>query len=103
MDKKVKTAVMTVFITMFAAALTLVPKIQLGLDQRIALPADSYMIPYFNDLYEYFGSGPPVYFVARDLNMTDRSHQIQTCGSFSACDVYSMAAILEQESKRPGD
>lgn len=101
MDKKVKTAVMTIFVTIFAAALALLPRIQLGLDQRIALPADSYMIQYFDDLYEYFGSGPPVYFVARDVNMTERTHQEQTCGSFSACEIYSLSSIIEQEARRP--
>ena len=101
LDKKVKVAVLTIFVTVFAVALSLIPEIKLGLDQRIALPSDSYMIQYFDDLYEYFGSGPPVYFVARDLNMTERSHQEQTCGLFSACDTYSLASILEQESHRP--
>lgn len=101
LDKKIKTFVVAVFVTIFATALALMPEIKLGLDQRIALPSDSYMIQYFNDLYDYFGSGPPVYFVARDLNMTDRSHQVETCGLFSACDTYSLAAVLEQESKRP--
>jgi len=101
LDKKVKTIVLTVFVTIFAAGLALIPQIKLGLDQRIALPSDSYMIQYFDDLYDYFGSGPPVYFVARDLNMTQRIHQEQTCGLFAACDTYSLASILEQESNRP--
>lgn len=101
LNKKVKTIVVAVFVTIFAAALALIPRIQLGLDQRIALPSDSYMIQYFDDLYEYFGSGPPVYFVARDLNMTQRTPQEQTCGRFSACEVYSLSSILEQEAKRP--
>lgn len=101
LDKKVKTIVITVFVTVFAAALALLPQIKLGLDQRIALPSDSYMIQYFDDLYDYFGSGPPVYFIARDLNMTERLHQEQTCGLFAACDTYSLASILEQESHRP--
>lgn len=101
LDKKVKTLVVAVFVTIFAAALSMTPEIKLGLDQRIALPSDSYMIQYFDDLYDYFGSGPPVYFVARGLNMTDRHHQVQTCGLFTACDTYSLPSILEQESKRP--
>ncbi|KAJ9652473.1 niemann-Pick type C- protein 1, partial [Neophaeococcomyces mojaviensis] len=101
LNKKVKTIVMAVFVTIFAAGLALIPEIKLGLDQRIALPSDSYLIQYFDDLYDYFGSGPPVYFVARDVNMTQRIHQEQTCGLFAACDTYSLASILEQESNRP--
>ncbi|KAK5083839.1 niemann-Pick type C- protein 1 [Lithohypha guttulata] len=101
LDKKIKTGIVVVFVTIFAAALALIPEIKLGLDQRIALPSDSYMIQYFDDLYQYFGSGPPVYFVARDVNMTERVHQEQTCGLFAACDTYSLASILEQEAHRP--
>ncbi|KAH0833602.1 hypothetical protein AYO21_05280 [Fonsecaea monophora] len=101
LDKKVKTLVVTFFVTLFAAGVALIPRVQLGLDQRIALPEDSYMIQYFNDLYDYFGSGPPVYFVTRHLNVTAREHQQELCGRFTTCDEYSLAYILEQESKRP--
>lgn len=101
LGKKVKTLVIVIFVTLFAAGISLIPEVELGLDQRIAIPSDSYLIAYFNDLYAYFGSGPPVYFVTRDVNITDRTHQRQICGGFSTCDDYSLSYILEQESKRP--
>jgi Niemann-Pick C1 protein len=101
LDKKVKTVVIAFFVSIFAAALALLPEVALGLDQRIAIPNDSYMIQYFNDLYEYFGSGPPVYFVTRNVNVTSRSAQQQLCGRFTTCDEYSLNFVLEQESKRP--
>ncbi|KAK5235519.1 niemann-Pick type C-related protein 1 [Exophiala xenobiotica] len=101
LDKKVKTFVVAFFVSLFAVAIALLPEVQLGLDQRYALPSDSYMIPYFNDLYAYFGSGPPVYFVTRDVNVTQRGHQQQLCGRFTTCNEYSLSYILEQESKRP--
>ena len=98
---RIKTLVVVVFVSIFAAGLALIPEIALGLDQRIAIPDDSYMIQYFNDLYAYFGSGPPVYFVTRDLNVTQRVHQQQVCGAFTTCRSFSLENILEQESKRP--
>lgn len=101
LGRKVKTAVVVVFLSLFAAGLALIPEVALGLDQRIAIPRESYMIQYFDDLYAYFGSGPPVYFVTRGLNVTQRVHQQQVCGGFSTCEGYSLAYILEQESKRP--
>jgi Niemann-Pick C1 protein len=88
------------FFGMFAAALALLPGMQLGLDQRIAIPNDSYLIQYFNDLDRYFVSGPPVYFVAQDLNVTTLSGQQALCGRFSTCQEFSMANVLEQERKR---
>ena len=101
LDKRIKTLVVAVFVSIFAAALGLLPEVALGLDQRIAIPSDSYMIQYFNDLYAYFGSGPPVYFVTRDVNVTSRPAQQQLCGRFTTCKEYSLNSVLEQESKRP--
>ncbi|KAK4983204.1 niemann-Pick type C-related protein 1 [Elasticomyces elasticus] len=101
LGNKVKVVVMTVFLGIFTIGLALMPRIELGLDQRIAIPGDSYLINYFNDLYDYFGAGPPVYFVTRELNVTQRHHQQQLCGRFSTCQEFSLANILEQERKRP--
>ena len=88
------------FFGIFAAALALLPGMQLGLDQRIAIPNDSYLIQYFNDLDRYFVSGPPVYFIAQDIDVTTLPGQQSLCGRFSTCKEFSMANILEQERKR---
>lgn len=101
LGRKMKTAIVIVFLGLFTAGLALIPEVALGLDQRIALPNDSYLIQYFNDFYDYFGMGPPVYFVTRDVNVTERAHQQQLCGQFTTCEDYSLAFVLEQESKRP--
>ena len=101
LGNKARVAIITVFLGFFAAGIALLPEVQLGLDQRIAIPSDSYLINYFNDLYAYFGAGPPVYFVTRSLNATARPHQQELCGRFSTCNEFSLANILEQERKRP--
>ncbi|KAH8601490.1 patched sphingolipid transporter-like protein [Bisporella sp. PMI_857] len=101
LGKKIKVTVVVVFLGIFTAGVSLVPAITLGLDQRVAIPAGSYLIPYFNDLYEYFDSGPPVYFVTRELNSTERSHQQQLCSRFTTCEQASLTNVLEQERKRP--
>ncbi|KAF2679789.1 multidrug efflux transporter AcrB transmembrane domain-containing protein [Lentithecium fluviatile CBS 122367] len=101
LGKKTKVFILAVFFGIFTAALALFPEVQLGLDQRIAIPSDSYMIPYFNDLYDYFNAGPPVYFVTKELNVTQREAQKELCGRFSTCDQHSLANIVEAERKRP--
>ena len=101
LGRKVKVIVVVGFLGLFTAGLALIPEVALGLDQRIAIPTGSYLIPYFNDLAAYFNTGPPVYFVTRELNVTQRKHQRELCGRFSTCDSFSMANVLEQESKRP--
>ncbi|KAJ6030862.1 uncharacterized protein N7446_000071 [Penicillium canescens] len=100
LDRRVKAGVIIFFLGLLTAGLALIPKVALGLDQRIALPSDSYLISYFNDLDDYFGVGPPVYFVTRNVNVTQRNHQQQLCGRFTTCEEYSLPFILEQESKR---
>ncbi|PVI02825.1 niemann-pick C1 protein precursor [Periconia macrospinosa] len=101
LGKKTKVAILVVFFGIFTAALALFPKVELGLDQRIAIPTGSYLIPYFNDLYDYFDAGPPVYFVTKELNVTQRTAQKELCGRFSTCHQESLANVIEAERKRP--
>ena len=99
--RRVRIGVLVVFLAIFAASLALLPNIKLGLDQRLAIPRDSYMIEYFDDLYDYFEAGPPVYFVSREFNATQRENQKQICSRFSTCQEDSLPNILELERKRP--
>lgn len=99
--ERTKVGVLVLFLGFFSAGLALLPKVELGLDQRIALPSDSYLIGYFDDMYDYFGVGPPVYFVTKDYNITSRAEQQALCGRFSTCNTFSLANVLEQERKRP--
>lgn len=101
LDRRVKAAVVIFFLGLLTAGLAFIPEVALGLDQRIALPSDSYLISFFNDLDAYFRTGPPVYFVTRNVNVTERKHQQQLCGRFTTCEEYSLPFVLEQESKRP--
>ena len=101
LNRKVKVTIVVIFLGLFTAGLALIPEVALGLDQRIAFPRGSYLIPYFNDLDKYFNTGPPVYFVVQDLAVTERKHQREICGRYSTCDSYSLTNVLEQESKRP--
>ncbi|KAI5291900.1 hypothetical protein KEM54_000013, partial [Ascosphaera aggregata] len=100
LQPRIRSGIVILFLGLFTAGLALLPTIKLGLDQRIAIPNDSYLIDYFNDLYDYFGAGPPVYFVTRGVNITQREHQQQLCGRFSTCEEYSLGFVLEQEAKR---
>ena len=101
LGNKAKTLVAVGFLGLFTVGLALLPSIKLGLDQRIAIPTGSYLIDYFNDLDRYFDSGPPLYFVTREINVTQREHQRELCGRFSTCNEFSLASVLEQERKRP--
>ncbi|KAH8204344.1 hypothetical protein TruAng_001507 [Truncatella angustata] len=101
LGKKAKVFIIVLFTGVLAAGIALIPEVKLGLDQRVALPDDSYLIDYFNDLYNYLDTGPPVYFVTKDLNATQRKHQQEICSRFTSCNDLSLTNILEQERKRP--
>lgn len=101
LGRQMKVAIVVIFLGIFTAGVALIPEVKLGLDQRVAIPDDSYLIPYFNDLDDYFDSGPPVYFVIRELNVTQRKHQQQLCSRFTTCEEDSISNVLEAERKRP--
>ncbi|KAI1265406.1 patched family-domain-containing protein [Xylariaceae sp. FL1019] len=101
LGKKVKVVIVTIFVGLLAAGIALMPYVKLGLDQRVALPDDSYLIEYFNDMYKYLDAGPPLYFVTKGLNATDRSQQQEICSRFTTCEQMSLSTVLEQERKRP--
>ncbi|KAF8076146.1 patched family-domain-containing protein [Lyophyllum atratum] len=97
----VKGLVMIIFAGVFVASVISMQHIELGLDQRLALPSDSYLVDYFNNLDAYLDVGPPVYFVSRSINVTQRPGQQALCGRFTTCEEFSVANVLEAERKRP--
>lgn len=75
--------------------------LEMGLDQRLALPPASYLRSYFNALDTYLDVGPPVYFVARHVDAAQRAGQQALCGRFTTCKPLSLANTLEGERGRP--
>ncbi|PCH41134.1 multidrug efflux transporter AcrB transmembrane domain-containing protein [Wolfiporia cocos MD-104 SS10] len=96
----VKGIVLLAFIGVLFASIISIQHLELGFDQRLALPSESYLIPYFDNLDAYLDIGPPVYFVAHDVDLTHRHGQQDLCGRFTTCEDNSVANILEAERKR---
>ncbi|OCH92884.1 multidrug efflux transporter AcrB transmembrane domain-containing protein [Obba rivulosa] len=96
----VKGVVLLVFSGLLVASVISIQHIELGFDQRLALPSESYLIPYFDSVDAYLDIGPPVYFVARDLDVTERVGQQKLCGRFTTCEDWSIANTLEAERNR---
>ncbi|KIL68338.1 hypothetical protein M378DRAFT_158883 [Amanita muscaria Koide BX008] len=97
----VKILILLIFAGLAVLSVISMQHIQLGLDQRLALPSDSYLVDYFDDLDAFFDVGPPLYFVARDVNVTRRPGQQALCGRFTTCTEFSVANLLELERNRP--
>ncbi|PWZ00682.1 multidrug efflux transporter AcrB transmembrane domain-containing protein [Testicularia cyperi] len=77
-----------------------VGKLEMGLDQRLALPSLSYLRPYFDAIDVFLDVGPPVYFVASGRDVSFRPGQRGLCGRFTTCEPLSLANTLEGERKR---
>ncbi|KAF4602307.1 hypothetical protein EYR40_005512 [Pleurotus pulmonarius] len=97
----VKGIVLALFGGAFVVSVISIQHIELGLDQRLALPSDSYLVSYFDHLDEYLDVGPPVYFVSRNVDVSQRPGQQALCGRFTTCQDLSVGNYLEAERKRP--
>ncbi|KAJ7117365.1 patched family-domain-containing protein [Mycena crocata] len=97
----VKGVVFVIFGGVFVVSVISMQHIELGLDQRLALPSESYLVSYFDHLDAYLDVGPPVYFVSHDVDVTQRAGQRALCGRFTTCEDFSLANSLEAERKRP--
>ncbi|SPO44003.1 related to NCR1 - transmembrane glycoprotein, involved in sphingolipid metabolism [Moesziomyces antarcticus] len=77
-----------------------IQRIEMGLDQRLALPSKSYLRPYFDAIDVFLDVGPPVYFIAADEEVSARQGQRALCGRFTTCEPLSLANTLEGERAR---
>lgn len=96
----VKQLVSIILITVTGISIATISNIKLGLDQRLALPSDSYLVKYFNDMYSYLDVGPPIYFVVDDLDVTSKTNQQKLCSKFTTCNSFSLVNIIDQEYMR---
>ncbi|KAH8830662.1 patched family-domain-containing protein [Flagelloscypha sp. PMI_526] len=97
----VKGIVALIFLGILTLSVVSIQHLELGLDQRLALPSDSYLVDYFDNLEVYLDVGPPVYFVSKNINVTSLEGQQALCGRFSTCDPLSLSSTLEAERARP--
>merc|ERR1719369_2015919 len=105
MKKWVRASVMIIFFGWACSSVAVVPKIEIGLDQEISMPDDSFVLKYFQFLKDFLSVGPPVYFVvnntAGQLNMADETDQNKLCLSMRGCNEDSLAGQVAMWSKMP--
>jgi Niemann-Pick C1 protein len=78
--------------------------LELGLDQATAVPKDSYLQPYFEDLVTTLRVGPPAFFVVRPNALTNDlslpAQQNLLCG-INHCDGDSLETTILQQTANP--
>ncbi|KAL9273785.1 NPC intracellular cholesterol transporter 1-like protein [Drosera capensis] len=97
----VKVAVLAIFAFFTLGSIALCTRIQPGLEQKIALPRDSYLQSYFNSISEYLRVGPPLYFVVKNYNYSSESKQTNQLCSISKCDANSLLNEISKASLTP--
>lgn len=98
----VQGTVLVVFFGIFLGALGTMPHLELGLEQTIALPKDSYLQDYFNDLASQLRVGPPVYFVVENMDLHPTSKDVNKTCATAGCDPNSMLNQIQRAAQIPG-
>ncbi|XP_026319568.1 NPC intracellular cholesterol transporter 1, partial [Hyposmocoma kahamanoa] len=94
MKREVRASVMIIFFAWLCSSVAVAPHIEVGLDQELSMPQDSFQLKYFQYLNKYLNIGPPVYFVVTDgLNYSDTNTQNMVCGT-RFCNPDSVAMQL---------
>ncbi|XP_001379744.3 NPC1-like intracellular cholesterol transporter 1 [Monodelphis domestica] len=93
--------VLGLFMALFGGSLYLMCHINVGLDQELALPEDSYLLDYFHFLNRYFEVGVPTYFVTTSgFNFSSLDGMNSICSS-SGCDTYSLTQKIQYATEFP--
>ncbi|XP_065898214.1 NPC intracellular cholesterol transporter 1-like isoform X2 [Dysidea avara] len=98
LHKYIRVLVMYIFSALFFGMLVGVFHEDIGLSQSIALPKDSYLQDYFDDLSTYLHTGPPVYFVIKEgYDYSIETNQNKIC-STAGCNQNSMGVQISSAS-----
>lgn len=99
MNRYIRQLVMILFFGWLCASIAVVPHIEIGLDQDLSMPEDSFVLKYFQYLKDYLSIGPPMYFVVKNgLNYSDTRIQNLICGG-QFCDDNSLITQIYVASK----
>uniref|UniRef100_A0A8B9FK57 NPC intracellular cholesterol transporter 1 n=1 Tax=Amazona collaria TaxID=241587 RepID=A0A8B9FK57_9PSIT len=70
-----------IVVCIFCLNTAVMHNVEIGLDQSLSMPDDSYVIDYFSHISKYLHAGPPVYFVLEEgHNYTSLEGQNMVCG-----------------------
>lgn len=98
----VRILLFSTFITIACLSASTIHRISVGLDQKLSMPEDSYLLDYFYGLENYLNVGPPVYFVVNQdaIDYTNVNDQNLLCGT-SGCSHDSMLQQIGQALRQP--
>ncbi|KAJ3648324.1 hypothetical protein Zmor_020135 [Zophobas morio] len=93
-------SILAVFLVWLCVSISVVPSLELGLDQQLSMPEDSHVLTYFNFMNELMGIGPPVYWVTKgEIDYSSQDYQAKACGGVY-CDEDSVTTQLFRAFKQ---
>ena len=99
MGKYMRPLIMVVFFGWLCSSIAVTPHIEIGLDQELSMPEDSFVLKYFQYLKTYLNIGPPMYFVVKGGLQYDKANvQNLICGG-QFCNVDSLVTQVYVASK----
>jgi len=99
MNPVVRSMAVVIFVSWLCLSLSVIRNIDIGLDQTMSVPEDSYMQDYFSAQRSDLRVGPPVFFVLkRGLNFSDEDERNLVCSS-DGCFASSLVSQISQASR----
>uniref|UniRef100_A0A8C6X6Y4 NPC1 like intracellular cholesterol transporter 1 n=1 Tax=Naja naja TaxID=35670 RepID=A0A8C6X6Y4_NAJNA len=97
----VRALVVLLFTLLFCAGIYLTFHIDVGLEQELAVPKDSYMVTFFQFFNRYFMVGAPTFFVATGGYNYNSVPGMNSICSSSGCNNNSMMQTIQMATKFP--
>ncbi|XP_018394267.1 PREDICTED: Niemann-Pick C1 protein-like [Cyphomyrmex costatus] len=100
MKTPVRVVVIVIFVAALATHVIVFPQMEIGLDQKLSMPEDSYVLKYFTYMEDLLSMGPPVYFVLTEgLNYSKKEVQNIICGG-QGCNTDSLYTQIYSAAKQ---
>ena len=103
LSKTIRPMVMIIFLGFTCLSIYAVPQIEIGLDQELSMPDDSFVLKFFEWMKLYLSVGPPIYLVvnntAGQLDLSLDSDQNLLCSGLDGCWETSVAGQVKFQSK----
>ncbi|CAF0966260.1 unnamed protein product [Adineta steineri] len=98
----VRAFIFSIFIIITCLSLSILHRIPIGLDQKLSMPKDSYVLDYFYGLENYLSVGPPVYFIVNQdaIDYKNINDQDLLCGT-AGCSSLSLLGQIGQALRQP--
>lgn len=102
MKTPIRFLVLCLFGLWFCSSIASLSEVDVGLEQDLSVPDDSYMMQYFDFYNKYFVVGPNQYFVITEgFNYTDVNGTQRLLCTFLDCSIESLPSALGAMAKIP--